>query len=137
GGSGGAAGSTVRRAGNAGPAGADFGGGIANISGTIILKNTLLGYSVSGGNGAGVITDGANNLSDDVSFAFTESSSRTNFQFALGLLGDNGGPTFTVPIISSESPPVDAGNDAACLPVDQRHLARAGTCDIGAFEYNG
>jgi len=37
----------------------------------------------------------------------------------------------------SETPPVDAGNDAVCLPVDQRHLARAGTCDMGAFEYNG
>ena len=136
GGSGGAAGSTVKRAGNSGPPGTDFGGGIANISGTIILKNTLLGYNVSGDNGAGMITDGGNNLSDDASFPLTAMGSvMTNLDQQLGLLGDNGGPTLTVPIFQN-SYAVDNGNDAFCLPTDQRHLARVGRCDIGAFELN-
>ena len=136
GGNGGAAGSSIARAGNGGPPGADFGGGIANVSGTIILKNTLLGFSVTGGNGAGVITDGGNNLSDDASFALTATGSvMTNLDQQLGFLGDYGGPTLTVPIFQN-SYAVDNGNDAFCLPTDQRHLARVGHCDIGAFELN-
>ena len=138
GGSGGAAGTSVARAGNSGAAGADFGGGIANISGTNILKNTLLAYSVSGSNVWGVITDGGNNLSDDASFplAAMMGSVVTNLDQQLDFLYDYGGPTFTVRI-SQNSYAVDNGNDAFCLTTDQRHRARVGHCDIGAFELNG
>jgi hypothetical protein len=136
-GTGGAAGTSVARSGIDGLVGKDDGGGIANTSGTIILANTLLGYSSAGGNGSGIIKDVGHNLSDDGSFAFTESSSFTNSQLELGFLSNNGGPTFTVPIISSGTPPVNAGDDALCLPVDQRHYARVGACDVGAFEFNG
>ena len=102
------------------------------------LINTLLGFNAPGGNGAGLITDGGYNLSDDASVPLTAigSHDNTDLQQGVGSLSDNGGPTLTVPIFPG-SPAVDAGNDDACLPTDQRHLARMGRCDIGAFEFNG
>jgi len=35
----------------------------------------------------------------------------------------------------SDSPAIDAGNSATCIPIDQRWVARVGTCDIGSYEY--
>ena len=139
GGSGGAAGSLVRKAGQTGGPGKNFGGGIANDTGTTRLKNTLLGYTTAGDNGAGSITDGGYNLSDDASVALsaTGSLSGTNIQLQLGFLGSNGGPTQTLPFTATDSPAIDAGDDSACLPTDQRHYARSGRCDIGAYEFNG
>ena len=60
----------------------------------------------------------------------------TNLDQQLDFLYDYGGPTFTVRI-SQNSYAVDNGNDAFCLTTDQRHRARVGHCDIGAFELNG
>jgi hypothetical protein len=140
GGSGGAAGSSFVKAGQDGSLGEDFGGGIANLSGTLTLKNTMVGYSAAGGNGAGAIVDGGHNLSDDASFALTATGSQayTNLDLRLGFLADNDGPTWTLAILSSDSPAVDAGDDAAAPAADQRHFARAGArSDIGAFEFNG
>ncbi len=53
---------------------------------------------------------GANNLTDDTSCTtgFTHASS-----LLLGVLGDNGGPTQTVPLLPG-SPAIDAGDDAIC-----------------------
>jgi hypothetical protein len=60
----------------------------------------------------------------------------------LGTLQDNGGPTFTHPLLSF-SPAIDAGNPAGCtdqnnnlLTTDQRGVSRPQgvACDIGAFE---
>ncbi|PYL00331.1 MAG: hypothetical protein DME19_05485 [Verrucomicrobia bacterium] len=139
GGNGGAAGSGLAKTGSGGTPGANNGGGIANSTGTITLKNTLLGFTTYGGNGAGPITDGGYNLSDDASvdLSATGSLSGTNVQLDLGLLASNGGPTQTLRITTSDSLVIDAGDDAACLAVDQRHYARSGRCDIGAFEFNG
>jgi hypothetical protein len=138
GGGGGAAGSAFAKAGGNGVPGANYGGGVGNNSGTVILKNTLLGYTQVGGNGAGIITDGGHNLSDDASVALAAvgSQSGTNVQLELGLLGSNGGPTQTLAITSPTSPAIDAGDDFVGLPVDQRHLARSGPGDIGAYEFN-
>jgi hypothetical protein len=36
-----------------------------------------------------------------------------------------------------DSPAIDAGDDATCEPSDQRGQSREGTCDIGAFEWQG
>ena len=138
GGAGGTAGNSFTHAGSSGQAGTSAGGGIAAGSGTITLKNTLLGYSVAGENGQGNVSDGGNNLSDDASVPLPAAGSHTNVtSLLLGTLGNNGGPTWTVPIISSNSPAVDAGNDAAAAPIDQRHQTRVGRSDIGAFEFNG
>jgi len=137
GGDGGAAGTAANRAGRVGLPGAINGGGIANGTGSLIIANALLSGNLSGGNGIGAITDGGCNLSDDTSFPLNASGSYTNVRPQLGILGDNGGKTRTVPIISSNSPAINGGNDAVCPPTDQRHSARSGRCDIGAFEYTG
>lgn len=49
----------------------------------------------------------------------------------LGELGDHGGRTRTIPLLS-QSPALDAGDD--CLPTDQRGEPRHGPCDLGAYE---
>ncbi|MEW5828996.1 MAG: choice-of-anchor Q domain-containing protein [Chloroflexota bacterium] len=56
----------------------------------------------------------------------------------LGVLGDNGGYTRTIPLLSG-SPAIDAGNDTDCAATDQRGITRpqGAACDIGAFEYDG
>ena len=52
----------------------------------------------------------------------------------LGELGDHGGFTRTVPLLEN-SPGIDGGDPETCPETDQRGTPRAGTCDIGAFEY--
>src|SRR5919197_317241 len=49
-------------------------------------------------------------------------------------VANNGGPTDTM-ALAGASPAIDAGDPAACPPLDQRGVARLGVCDIGAFEY--
>jgi len=52
----------------------------------------------------------------------------------LGLLANNGGPTFTESI-STPSVAINTGDNAACPATDQRGFPRAdGSCDVGAFE---
>src|SRR6266513_1290216 len=136
GGSGGAAGSLVMKAGRTGGPGENFGGGIANRGGLFTLQNTLVGRSLLSSNAAGAITDGGYNLIDDNSLALAAAGSRTSSNLFLGVLSSNGGLTQTVPV-RSNSPAINAGNDAFCLPTDQRHYARSGRCDIGAYEFNG
>ncbi|MBK9208823.1 MAG: S-layer homology domain-containing protein [Anaerolineales bacterium] len=52
----------------------------------------------------------------------------------LGILGDNGGFTQTVPLLAGSSA-INTGNDAYCPATDQRGVTRA-NCDIGAYEFN-
>jgi hypothetical protein len=61
----------------------------------------------------------------------------------LGVLGDYGGSTQTIPLLPG-SPAIDAGDAATCAAapvagVDQRGVVRpqAAVCDIGAFESRG
>ncbi len=133
GGNGGAAGTTVARAGLAGADGLNYGGAVANDGGTVVLKNTILAESPTGGNAAGLITDGGSNLSSDATPAFN-STEDNNIVLLLEPLADNGGPTLTA-ALAPGSPAIDHGDDTVCLPEDQRHLARSGQCDIGAYEY--
>ncbi len=55
----------------------------------------------------------------------------------LGILQDNGGATLTHALLSN-SPAIDAGDDANCPAEDQRGMARpqptGGQCDMGAYE---
>ncbi len=60
----------------------------------------------------------------------------------LGPLQGNGGPTFTHALLS-DSPAIDAGDNASCPETDQRDAARPvdgngdglAACDIGAYEF--
>ena len=55
----------------------------------------------------------------------------------LGMLGDHGGFTQTIPILEG-SPAIDTGNDSKCHSTDQRGTTRPQglRCDIGAYESN-
>ena len=116
-------------AGNSGHA--SDGGGLNN-GGTLIMRNTLLGNSPSGGDcvNYGTISVNVHNLAGDSSC----NPMRVG-PALLGPLADNGGNTWTHALLIG-SPARDAGDDASCLAVDQRGVARprGPACDIGAFE---
>ena len=141
GGTGGVSGGLAGNPGKTGASGPSNGGGIANTGGplTFTLKNSIVAYSRRPGDGgSGVITDGGNNISFDFygpGIALTASTSFTNADPYLGPLANNGGHTSTTPIIDNNSVAINAGNDAVSLPTDQRHVARFGRSDIGAFEF--
>ena len=88
------------------------------------------------------------NLSSDKTCNFNGPGDMNNTNPMLGALGNNGGPTQTIPLLAG-SPAIDAGNPSGCtdgnghlLKTDQRGKPRpdpedAGGCDIGAFERQG
>jgi predicted outer membrane repeat protein len=118
--------------------GTTAGGGIYNqdYEGAVIrLSNTIVATSPDGDNCSGDITDGGGNLSYP-----DTTCPGINADPLLGLLQDNGGPTWTM-ALAPGSPAIDVGDDATCEadPVnnrDQRGVTRPQGvhCDIGAFE---
>jgi hypothetical protein len=99
------------------------GGGIWNNNGTVTLGNTIVSNSPTGGNCSGAITDGGGNLSYP-----DATCPGINGDPVLGLLQDNGGPTWTM-ALGPGSAAIDAANDTICAaaPVnnrDQRGIAR-------------
>ena len=140
-----------------------FGGAIFVQGGTVTVTNTILATSGAGGNCSGdTIIDGGHNLDDGTTCTFGGSgcttASGTSFcnidprLDPLGL-GNNGGPTQTIPLCTAHgtpassctgaSPAIGAGDQVVCgmAPVnnlDQRGFARPGTghtnCSIGAYE---
>ncbi len=107
------------------------------------LTNTLLAGN-TGGNCSGrtlLIQNLANNLDDGETCGFdTAYGSLSNTAPLLGVLGDYGGPTQTIPLLPG-SPAIDGGTGATggCPATDQRGVARPqeAACDIGAFESQG
>lgn len=85
-----------------------------------------------------VVTTGANNLVVASSAPLPPDTIRDDP--LLGTLGDNGGTTQTIALLAG-SPAIDAGNDVANLPSDQRGLGfprvAGAHADIGAFEVEG
>jgi hypothetical protein len=81
------------------------------------------------------LLDGGHNLCSDASANFTMPNSRNNVDPLLEELTDNGGPTPTM-ALRLGSPAIDAGDDSACPPSDQRGVPRPQgfACDIGAYE---
>jgi hypothetical protein len=84
-------------------------------------------------------TTGTHNLADDdscVTTSFTGVTTVSNLSTQVGMLGDNGGPTQTIPLLAG-SPAIDAGDDTNCPVTDQRDVSRiqGAHCDVGAFEY--
>ena len=61
---------------------------------------------------------------------------KSNSDPMLDALADNGGETMTHALLVG-SPAIDMGAPFYCLPTDQRCFYRNGTCDIGAFEFDG
>lgn len=114
------------------------GTGISTIStdGTKLI-NTLLAANMPGSNGAGTLMDLGNNLSSDLSCAFTNIGSLNNTYPLLGPLNTNGGATLTMALLPG-SRAIDAGNTAAAPNTDQRGVTRPFglAADIGAYEFN-
>ena len=140
-----------------------FGGAIFVQSTTVTVTNTILATSAAGGNCSGnTIVDGGHNLDDGTTCNFggtgcttASGSSFCNTDPRLGPagLGNNGGPTQTIPLCTGRgtpatsctgaSPAIGAGDPVVCAmaPVnnlDQRGFVRPGTghtnCSIGAYE---
>jgi hypothetical protein len=99
----------------------------------LTINTILAGNSPS--NCSGTIADAGHNLSSDNSCVFTGAGSLNNTDPMLGPLADNGGPTLTLALLPG-SPAIDAGDDSAAPPTDQRGVARpvGAASDIGAYE---
>jgi hypothetical protein len=121
-------------------------GGIENFGNTINFKNTIVANNdgMQCDSGTFGYTSQGNNIDGSTTCSFTQQSDRSNTNPQLGPLQNNGGPTQTH-ALPKGSPAVDAGDNAACPPTDQRGQARpfdgnddgVATCDIGAFELRG
>jgi CSLREA domain-containing protein len=120
-------------------------GGIANVSGTTTIDDTICAAN-TGNHGGGIdvfgaFSSGGHNLigSADHSTGFngtdqvgTDASPKNPL---LQALGNYGGDTNTF-ALSSTSTAINAG-DGSAPSRDQRGYSRAGASDIGAFEFNG
>ncbi len=135
--------------------GSGNGGGVFRSSGTLNVKNTIVGGNVDGSAStkhpdcSGTLTSqGYNLIENNAGCPFTPSTGdqvgtgNNPISPLLGPLADNGGTTFTHALLAG-SPAIDAGNPAApgsggnaCARSDQRGVfrPRGPACDIGAFE---
>jgi len=134
---------TIRNSTLSGNSASSQGGGIYNVGGqlesVLNYQNTLIVNSLSGGDcysGWTIVTN-INNLVEDGTCLAELSGDPL-----LGPLADNGGDTGNgAPLLThmllDGSPALDAGDDAACLPTDQRGVQRplGSHCDIGAVEF--
>jgi hypothetical protein len=118
--------------GKPGRAGTQNGGAISNEGEDISVANTILTGS-GGGNVRGVLTDLGGNISSDTTVLFTQSTSRGGTDPGLTSLANNGGPTWTMALLTN-SPAVDAAVFFYSTATDQRSTNRVGSPDIGAFE---
>jgi CSLREA domain-containing protein len=120
--------------------------GIANSSGEIRFKNSIVSDSSDGPNcsGGGTNSSEGNNLDSGNTCNFITTSDLHDTNPNLGALLDNGGPTLTIALMTG-SPAIDSGNNLDCPLKDQRGAFRPADgdsngskiCDIGAYEYAG
>ncbi len=125
-----------------------IGGGVVNSSGggTVTLLNTIIAGNTLTLNNFGIdavggfISTGRNLIGiADGSFGWTASDLIGNIPHPLdpllAPLGNYGGPTQTMALLTG-SPAINAGTfGAGTLPTDQRGMPRNDAPDIGAFEY--
>jgi fibronectin-binding autotransporter adhesin len=111
------------------------------------FKNSLVGrntaptdfgescFTYDFGFGLGTFNSLGHNLEDYNYCQFDQPTDLPNTDPILGPLQDNGGPTWTHALLTG-SPAIDAGDDDACPPTDQRGVPRpqGPHCDISAFE---
>ena len=133
-----------------------LGGGLSHSTGaltfsnTIISGNTVTGRSAPSGSleiffdGSGTFTSLGNNFVGDSAGDSSNTQTPINYQPTdirdiaprLATLANYGGATPTLALLSN-SPAINAGNDANAPATDQRGVGRIGAADIGAFEFNG
>ena len=117
---------------------ANVGGGIFNNA-TLNIANTIIANSTSGGDFYGAApTINTNNLVEDGNISGTTYSWAVTGDPLLGPLQNNGGPTFTMALLTG-SAAIGAGNATIsnASPVnglDQRGINRT-TSDIGAYSF--
>jgi len=122
------------------------GANILTSGGRATVQNSIMANSPREANCSGAITSNGYNMSSDGTCAFYNSGDRNNTDPLLGALGNYGGPTQTIPLLSG-SPAIDAGNPSGCtdgqghlLKTDQRGQPRPDKkedttgCDMGAYE---
>jgi len=125
---------------------ASYGGVYYLFQGSLTLRNNILAKG-SGVSCYVLINNdppigGSNNLTNDSSCSgiagriYSLPGRIYSSNLLLGPLGSYGGSTQTYPLLPG-SAAIDAGDGAYCPQADQRGMARAGTCDIGAFESQG
>lgn len=122
----------------------DIGGGIYNLAGSIDIGNTIVANNnaLTDGDTSGNFNSQGNNLIGNPGNAngFI-GSDITNVDPMLGLLGNYGGPTLTIPL-SQGSPALGGGNLSLLPPGEQLTDQRGppyvrvfnGQLDIGSFE---
>jgi CSLREA domain-containing protein len=113
---------------------------------TVTFKNSLVGGNSAPANascenpdegfGPGIMDSLGNNLEDHDLCELDQPTDLPNTDPLLGPLQDNGGPTWTHELLTA-SPAIDAGDDAACPPTDQRGVPRpqGPASDIGSYEW--
>ena len=114
-------------------AAAGQGGGIDQTDGSTTLRNSIVALN-SPADCQGAVVSFGNNLDRDGSCNLVVLSDLAGVDPLLGPLASNGGPTQTHALLAG-SPAINAGNDGVAPATDQRGLARVGTSDIGAFEF--
>jgi hypothetical protein len=107
-------------------------GSLAATSPSLVIRSSVIGGK-GGPDCGGPVTSQGHNVDADGSCGFAGLGDQSRVDPRLGTLGDNGGPTDTIPLLDG-SPAIDAGDD--CPGTDQRGVASAqgATCDAGAFE---
>jgi hypothetical protein len=113
----------------------DSGNNIYNYRGAVSVRNSI----ITGGatdNCAGTINTLGYNIDSGVTCNFPTGTDKSNTDPLLGALVDNGGVTMTH-ALQANSSAIDGVLTGSCPEFDQRHFVRSGTCDIGAYEYNG
>ena len=126
------------------------GGGIVNINNApVTLTNTIIANNKAnnGGNNWNIKHNCFNQMingGNNIQFPAKNPSDSSDYDCTAGILtadpllgplGDNDGPTQTMPLLTG-SPAIDAGNNTTCPSTDQRGVSRpqGAACDIGAFE---
>lgn len=107
--------------------------------GSNIVTNTILtgpGAACGGTIGALPRFNWVGNLVSDSSCVLAPGEGVQGQDPRLGALKNNRGATDTMALLAG-SPAIDTGDSNFCFSTDQRGAAAVGTCDKGAFEYNG
>ena len=108
------------------------GGVVVRAAGSATLKNSIVAANVPA-DCSGTVGSLDHNLDSDSSCNLVWANDLPGLNPLLGPLTNNGGPSETHALLTG-SPAIDAGDDGAAPPTDQRGLPRVGTSDIGAFE---